>query len=105
MIQEFGAALTESAGYTLARMSKEKQKEVVEAYYGADGIGYTLGWVHMDSSDFSISNYCAVQNQDGTNVLVILHKGSDGKVIHLRTEGKVTRLIVPGDSISTVVLE
>lgn len=63
-IQGFGAALTESAGYTLARMSREKQKEVVEAYYGKEGIGYTLGRVHMDSCDFSISNYCAVENPE-----------------------------------------
>lgn len=57
----FGAALTESAGYALARMSREKQKEIVESYYGRDGIGYTLGRIHMDSCDFSISNYCAVE--------------------------------------------
>lgn len=63
-IQGFGAALTESAGHTLARMSKEKQKEVVEAYYGKDGIGYTLGRVHMDSCDFSVGNYCAVEDPD-----------------------------------------
>lgn len=64
LIEGFGGALTESAGYTLARMSPEKQKEVVEAYYGEEGIGYTLGRVHMDSSDFSINNYCAVKNPD-----------------------------------------
>lgn len=64
VIEGFGAALTESSGYTLARMSRERQKEVVEAYYGKDGIGYTLGRVHMDSCDFSISNYCAVENPD-----------------------------------------
>ncbi len=63
-IQGFGGALTESSGYTLARMSEEKRKEVVEAYYGKDGIGYTLGRVHMDSCDFSLGNYCAVQNPD-----------------------------------------
>ncbi len=60
-IEGFGAALTESAGYTLARMSKEKQQEVLEAYYGKSGIGYTLGRIHMDSCDFSINNYCAVE--------------------------------------------
>lgn len=53
MIEGFGAALTESSGYTLARMSRERQKEVVDAYYGRGGIGYTLGRVHMDSCDFS----------------------------------------------------
>ena len=55
-IEGFGAALTESAGYTLARMSEENYKKVVESYYGKDGIGYTLGRIHMDSCDFSIDN-------------------------------------------------
>lgn len=62
VIQGFGAALTESAGYTLARMSREKQKEIVESCYGRGGLGYTLGRIHMDSCDFSISNYCAVED-------------------------------------------
>ena len=62
VIQGFGAALTESAGYTLARMSREKQKEIVESCYGRDGLGYTLGRIHMDSCDFSVSNYCAVKD-------------------------------------------
>ena len=64
-IEGFGAALTESAGYALSRMSEENRKKVVEAYYGKDGIGYTIGRIHMDSCDFSIGNYCAVENPDG----------------------------------------
>ena len=32
-IEGFGAALTESAGYALSRMSEENRKKVVEAYY------------------------------------------------------------------------
>lgn len=63
-IEGFGGALTESSGYTLARMSEAKRREVVEAYYGKDGIGYTLGRVHMDGCDFALGNYCAVQNKD-----------------------------------------
>lgn len=63
-IEGFGAALTESAGNALARMSEERYQKVVDAYYGKDGIGYTLGRVHMDSCDFSVDNYCAVENPD-----------------------------------------
>ena len=62
----FGAALTESAGYTLSRMSSEKREEILEAYYGKNGIGYTLGRVPMDSCDFSLGNYCAVQSEDAS---------------------------------------
>ena len=49
-IEGFGAALTESAGYALSRMSEENRKKVVEAYYGKDGIGYTIGtWTAVTS--------------------------------------------------------
>lgn len=63
-IEGFGGALTEAAGYTLARLSEENYQKIIDAYYGADGIGYTLGRIHMDSSDFSIDPYCAVQKAD-----------------------------------------
>ena len=63
-IEGFGGALTESAGYALAGMSAQKQKEIVNLYYGPQGIGYTIGRVHMDSCDFSVDNYCAVEKPD-----------------------------------------
>ena len=63
-IEGFGGALTESSGYALAQMSEEKRKKIVGLYYGPDGIGYTIGRVHMDSCDFSVGNYCAVEKPD-----------------------------------------
>jgi glucosylceramidase len=63
-IEGFGAALTEAAGYALAGISEENRREVVEAYYGENGLGYTIGRIHLDSCDFSISNYCAIENPD-----------------------------------------
>lgn len=63
-IEGFGAALTESAGYALSRMSEENFERVVQACYGEGGLGYTLGRVHMDSCDFSLGNYCAVTSPD-----------------------------------------
>jgi glucosylceramidase len=62
----FGAALTESAGYTLSKLSKENYDKVVNAYYGIDGIGYVLGRVHLDSCDFSLNNYSAVEDPKDT---------------------------------------
>lgn len=73
-IEGFGAALTESAGYALSRMSEENRKKVVEAYYGKDGIGYTIGRIHMDSCDFSIGNYCAVETRTIRNSGILAWK-------------------------------
>lgn len=61
-IRGFGGAFTESAGYTLSKLSKEKQKEIAEAYFGESGIGYTLGRTHINSCDFSLGNYAYVED-------------------------------------------
>ena len=53
-IEGFGAALTESAGHALSRMSGGNFDRVVRSCYGEGGLGYTLGRVHMDSCDFSL---------------------------------------------------
>ena len=63
-IEGFGAALTEAAGYVLARMSAEKRQEVLDACYGPKGLGYTLGRVSIDSCDFSLGHYCAAGADD-----------------------------------------
>lgn len=55
-------------------MSEENRKKVVEAYYGKDGIGYTIGRIHMDSCDFSIGNYCAVENPDDPEFRILAWK-------------------------------
>ena len=83
-IEGFGAALTESAGYALSRMSEENRKKIVEAYYGKDGIGYTIGRIHMDSCDFSIGNYCAVENPDDPEFRDFSLE-RDAKYVQLRT--------------------
>lgn len=59
-IMGFGGALTEAAGYVLSKLSKEKQNEILESYFGKDGIGYTVCRLHLDSCDFALGNYSAV---------------------------------------------
>ena len=58
----FGGAMTESAGYALAQVSPEKQKEMIDAYFGPEGSGYSVIRTHIDSSDFSCSMYQAVED-------------------------------------------
>jgi glucosylceramidase len=54
----FGGAFTEAAAYTLHRLPKEKQAEVLGAYFNSDtGHGYTLCRTHINSCDFSLGNY------------------------------------------------
>lgn len=62
-IRGFGGAFTESSGYNFSKLSKEKKEIVLNAYFGKDGIHYTLGRTHINSCDFSLSNY-AYLNKD-----------------------------------------
>lgn len=61
-IGAFGGAITEAVGVTLNKMSPELAKEVIESYFGSSGIGYQMVRTHLDSCDFSIENYSAVED-------------------------------------------
>ena len=53
-----GGSFTESTSSLLAKMSKEKRQEVIDAYFGPDGARYSLTRTHIGSCDFSSGNYC-----------------------------------------------
>lgn len=55
----FGGALTQASGSVLNKMSKHDSDEVIESYFGHNGIGYQFIRVHIDSCDFCERQYCA----------------------------------------------
>ena len=56
-ITGFGGSFTEASAYLLNGLSQEKRNQVIEAYFGKDGARYSLTRTHMNSCDFSLSNY------------------------------------------------
>lgn len=66
-IMGFGGAFTEAAGYTLAQMTPEQQDEMINAYFGEDGIGYSFCRNHINSCDFSLGNYAYVEDENDTS--------------------------------------
>ena len=58
----FGGAFTESAGYIFSLLTKAQQEQLIDAYYGTDGLGYTLGRIHIDSCDFSLAHFQAIND-------------------------------------------
>lgn len=62
----FGGAITEAAGYTFSLMSEEKQKKILDAYFGSNGNRYNLVRTHIDSCDFSVGQYAAMNDPDDT---------------------------------------
>lgn len=59
--QEFigvGGAFTEASAFALSKISPDKRKEAIEAYFHPEkGIGYSFCRTHINSCDFSLGNY------------------------------------------------
>ena len=53
----FGGAFTEASAVNFYKLPVEVQKKFMALYFGKDGIGYTLGRIHINSCDFSLESY------------------------------------------------
>lgn len=63
-ITGFGGAFTESSAYLLNKLSKENRNKIIQAYFGEDGANYSLCRTHMNSCDFSLSQYSYTPTKD-----------------------------------------
>ncbi len=64
--QGMGGAITEATAYNFEKLSSEKQKDFIDAYYGKDGLDYTWGRVAIGSNDFCLTPYeCTVKKNMG----------------------------------------
>ncbi|MBX9852989.1 MAG: hypothetical protein K2X86_14695 [Cytophagaceae bacterium] len=62
-----GGAITDASAETFAKLPKDKQQEVLRAYYDSEkGIGYTLARTNMNSCDFSSGSYSYTVDNDNT---------------------------------------
>ena len=60
-----GGALTDASAETFYKLPKDKQKEILTAYYDKNkGIGYTLGRTNIQSCDFSSDSYSYIKEGD-----------------------------------------
>eukprot|EP01041_Mallomonas_annulata_P011965 gene11965-25063_t len=53
----FGGAFTEASANNYFKLSEHIRAKVIDLYFGKNGIGYTLGRVHINSCDFSLDSY------------------------------------------------
>jgi glucosylceramidase len=64
-MQGFGGAFTEASAYNLSRIHKDVRKRLMKAYFDPEeGIGYSLGRISINSSDFGLSTYDYVDEFD-----------------------------------------
>lgn len=60
-----GGALTDASAETFYKLPKDKQQELIRAYFDPrQGIGYSLGRTHIHSCDFSSESYTYVKDDD-----------------------------------------
>ena len=59
-----GGSFTESSANLLNQLGKENRNRILEAYFGEDGARYSLTRTHINSCDFSLSNYAYVDEGD-----------------------------------------
>ena len=60
-----GGALTDASAETYAKLPKNKQEELLSAYYDKEkGIGYSFARTNMNSCDFSSDSYTYVADND-----------------------------------------
>lgn len=64
----FGGAITEAAGYAYSKLSEENKEKVLELYYGENGNNYSMARSHIDSCDFSLDIYSAMDNANDTTM-------------------------------------
>jgi glucosylceramidase len=56
-ITGFGGSFTEASAYLLNQLSKANRDIILRAYFGKEGADYSLTRTHINSCDFSLSNY------------------------------------------------
>ncbi|CAK0864623.1 unnamed protein product [Prorocentrum cordatum] len=64
VLKGFGGAFTEASAVVFQKLNADQQQSVLNDYFGPEGLGYTLGRVHINSCDFSTENY-AFHEKDG----------------------------------------
>jgi len=64
IIQGFGGAFTEATTYNYSLLGEANRKQVMEGYFGEDGLRYNMARTHIHSCDFSLGNYTYLKDGD-----------------------------------------
>lgn len=62
----FGGAFTDATGINVLSLSEDSQTNWLEAYFGEEGIQYSVGRVPIGTTDFSVREYSYCDDEDET---------------------------------------
>ncbi len=60
IMEGYGCAMTESACYLLSKLEAKDRAQAIDAWFGKDGMNAKFVRIHIDSCDYSLSEYQAV---------------------------------------------
>ena len=63
-IEGFGGAFTEAAAYNYQKLPQDKREAFMQAYFGEQGLRYSVGRTHMGSCDFALGNYACISSEN-----------------------------------------
>ncbi len=63
-IEGFGGAFTEAAAYNYQKLPQNKREAFMQAYFGEQGLRYSVGRTHMGSCDFALGNYACISSEN-----------------------------------------
>lgn len=67
-ITGFGGSFTEASAYLLNKLSKANRDKILNAYFSEEGANYSFTRTHINSCDFSLSNYAYAMKPDDKNL-------------------------------------
>ena len=67
-ITGFGGSFTEASASLLNKLSPANRDKILQAYFGEDGARYSLTRTHINSCDFSLSNYAYAMKPGDKNL-------------------------------------
>lgn len=67
-ITGFGGSFTEASASLLNKLSKPNREKILNAYFSEEGANYSLTRTHINSCDFSLSNYAYAMKPGDTNL-------------------------------------
>lgn len=67
-ISGFGGAFTEASASLLNQLGGENREKILRAYFAKEGANYSLARTHMNSCDFSLSNYSYTPVENDINL-------------------------------------
>jgi len=87
----FGGAITEAAGYAFSQLGKENKEKVLDLYFGKEGNNYSMVRSHIDSCDFSLDVYSAMNDSQDSEMKSFCLDRDDQYIIPLMKQAQDRR--------------